>query len=135
MPLSFCFGREWFDFRKTLLKESNNMFSAVVMSLPALFQPYTSVSMVLLCLKKRRQGTNLSYGCFKVKLSSRQKDLAGWKQETLKPDSIIETILKQDEKYVWLGTAENLSEVLNLQPSRYLVNFSLPKVHNGEKIV
>lgn len=62
------------------------------------------------------------------------KDLAGWKQEALKPDSIIETILKQDEKYVWLGTAENLSEVLNLQPSRYLVNFSLPKVHNGEKL-
>ena len=56
LPLSFCFGREWFDFRKTLLKESNNMFSAVVMSLPALFQPYTSVSMVLLCLKKDGKG-------------------------------------------------------------------------------
>ena len=133
MPLSFCFGREWFDFRKTLLKESNNMFSAVVMSLPALFQPYTSVSMVLLCLKKDGKGQICLMDASSEAFIA-TKDLAGWKQETLKPDSIIETILKQDEKYVWLGTAENLSEVLNLQPSRYLVNFSLPKVHNGEKL-
>jgi histidine kinase-, DNA gyrase B-, and HSP90-like ATPase len=133
LPLSFCFGREWFDFRKTLLKESNNMFSAVVMSLPALFQPYTSVSMVLLCLKKDGKGQICLMDASSEAFIA-TKDLAGWKQETLKPDSIIETILKQDEKYVWLGTAENLSEVLNLQPSRYLVNFSLPKVHNGEKL-
>ena len=120
-------------FAKTLLKESNNMFSAVVMSLPALFQPYTSVSMVLLCLKKDGKGQICLMDASSEAFIA-TKDLAGWKQETLKPDSIIETILKQDEKYVWLGTAENLSEVLNLQPSRYLVNFSLPKVHNGEKL-
>ena len=109
------------------------MFSAVIVSLPALFQPYTSVSMVLLCLKKDGKGQICLMDASSEAFIA-TKDFAGWKQETLKPDSIIETILKQDEKYVWLGTAENLSEVLNLQPSRYLVNFSLPKVHNGEKL-
>lgn len=133
LPLSFCFGREWLDFRKTLLKESGDMFSAIVMSLPALFQPYTSVSMVLLCLKKDGKGQICLMDVTNDTFIA-TKSLAGWKQKTLKPNSIIETILKQDDTYVWGGNTECLSDDVNLLPSRYLINSVLPKVNGEEKL-
>lgn len=133
LPASFCFGREWFDCRKSLLKENGNMYSAIVISLPALFQPYSSVSMCLFCLKKDGKGTICLVDATDESFSS-LKDLAGLKQKSLKPDSIIETISSQDEKYVWGGKSENLSGDANLQPSRYLLSEILPKASEQEKL-
>ena len=133
LPMSFCFGREWLDFRESILKESGNMYSAVIISLPQLFQPYTSIPMCILCLKKDGKGTICLVDATDKSFSA-SKDLAGWKQNTLKTDSIIETILKQDEKYVWVGKSEDLSGEINLQPSRYLINDILPKANNGEEL-
>lgn len=60
--------------------------------------------------------------------------MAGWKQNILKADSIIETISDQDEKYVWIGKSEDLSGDINLQPTRYLINDILPKANDGEEL-
>lgn len=133
LPMSFCFGREWLEFRKSILKKSNNMFSAVVISLPALFQPYSSIPTILLCLKKDGKGQICLMDATNDAFLA-TKDLAGWKQKTMKPNSIIETILKQDETYVWGGNTECLSNEVNLLPSRYLINSVLPKANSEEKL-
>ena len=133
LPMFFCFGREWLEFRTSILKESNNMFSAIVISLPALFQPYSSIPTILLCLKKDGKG-QICLMDAKNDAFLATKDLAGWTQKTLKPNSIIETILKQDETYVWGGNAECLSDDVNLLPSRYLINSVLPKANSEEKL-
>lgn len=133
LPMSFCYDHVWLEFREFLLKKSGNMYSAIVISLPSLFKPYTAISMCLLCIKKDGKGTiclvDATDGSF-----SALKDLDGWKQNILKTDSIIETISKQDEKYVWVGKSENLSGEMNLQPSRYLISYILHKVNDGEKL-
>lgn len=133
LPMSFCYGRDWFEFRESLLMKSANVYSAIVISLPPLFKPYASVSMCLLCLKKDGKGTICLVDAIDETFSV-SKDLAGWKQSILKADSIIETISEQDEKYVWVGKAEDLSGDINLQPSRYLINDILPKANDGEKL-
>lgn len=133
LPMSFCYGRDWFEFRESLLMKSANVYSAIVISLPPLFKPYASVSMCLLCLKKDGKGTICLVDATDETFSV-SKDLAGWKQSILKADSIIETISEQDEKYVWVGKAEDLSGDINLQPSRYLINDILPKANDGEKL-
>ena len=46
----------------------------------------------------------------------------------------IETILKQDETYVWGGDAACLSDDVNLLPSRYLITSVLPKTTSEEKL-
>lgn len=133
LPMSFCYGRNWFEFRESLLKKSVNAYSAIVISLPPLFKPYASIPMCLLCLKKDGNGTiclvDATNGVF-----STSKDLAGWKQDILKVDSIIETISEQDEKFVWIGKSEDLSGDINLQPSRYLVDGILSKATDGENL-
>lgn len=133
LPMSFCFGREWLGFRKSLLKENGNLYSAIVISLPALFQPYTSVPVVLLCLKKDSKGRICFMDAANEAFIS-TNDQAGWKHKTLKTDSIIETISKQDEEYVWAGETEQLSDDVNLAPSRYLTNVFLPKTTTDEKL-
>lgn len=134
LPSSFCFGREWLDFRKSFFKDNSRKYSGIVISLPALLQPYSSVSMVVLCLKNDGKGQICLMDATDETFVA-TNDLAGWKQKTLKPDSIIETIVKQDEKYVWSGISEMVSEDANLQPSRYLINNFLPKVKQGEKLI
>lgn len=133
LPMSFCYGRDWLEFRESILKKSANVYSAIVISLPPLFKPYASVSMCLLCLKKDGKGTICLVDATDETFSV-SKDLAGWKQSILKADSIIETISEQDKKYVWVGKSEDLSGDINLQPSRYLINDILPKANNGEKL-
>lgn len=133
LPLSFCYGTAWSDFRKSLFKENGSTYSAIIISLPALLHPYTSVSMALLCIKKDGKGQICLMDATDEAFVS-TKDLAGWKQKTLKPDSIIETIVKQDERYVWVGSAETLSDEVNLQPSRYLIKNILPRAKKGEKL-
>lgn len=133
LPMSFCYDHVWFEFRKFLLKKRGNMYSAIVISLPSLFKPYTSISMCLLCLKKDGKGTICLVDATDESFSA-LKDLDGWKQNILKTDSIIETISKQDEKYVWVGKSEDLSGEMNIQPSRYLISCVLPKVNDGEKL-
>lgn len=133
LPLSFCFGKEWFDFRKSFFKDNEGIYSSVIISLPALLQPYSSVSMILLCLKKDGKGQICLMDATDEAFTA-IKDLAGWKQKTLKSDSIIESIVKQDEKYVWSGNYETISEEVNLLPSRYLIKNILPKAGIGEKL-
>lgn len=133
LPMSFCYGREWYDFRQSILKDSNNKYSAIVISLPAILQPYTSIKLVLLCLKKDGKGHICLMDATGDTFCA-TKDLAGWKKKTLKPDSIIETIQKRDEQFVWFGDTDMLSDEVNLQPSRYLINNFLPKAKKGEEL-
>lgn len=133
LPMSFCYDHVWLEFREFLLKKSGNMYSAIVISLPSLFKPYTAISMCLLCIKKDGKGTICLVDATDESFSV-LKDQDGWKQNILKTDSIIETISKQDEKYVWVGKSEDLLDDTNLDPSRFLVNVILPKVKDGEKL-
>lgn len=133
LPMSFCYDHVWFEFREFILKKSGNMYSTIVISLPSLFKLYTTISMCLLCIKKDGKGTICLVDATDESFSV-LKDLDGWKQNILKTDSIIETISKQDEKYVWVGKSENLSGEMNLQPSRYLISYILHKVNDGEKL-
>lgn len=133
LPMSFCYGRDWLEFRESILKKSANLYSVIVISLPPLFKPYASIPMCLLCLKKDGKGTICLVDATDDTFSA-SKDLAGWKQNILKADSIIETISDQDEKYVWIGKSEDLSGDINLQPTRYLINDILPKANDGEEL-
>ena len=133
LPMSFCYDHVWFEFREFILKKSGNMYSTIVISLPSLFKPYTSIPMCLLCIKKDGKGTICLVDATDESFYA-LKNQVGWKQNVLKTDSIIETISKQDEKYVWVGKSENLSGEMNIQPSRYLISYILHKVNDGEKL-
>lgn len=134
LPMSFCNATSgWFDVRK-LLWDKPNQFSTLVISLPAMLQPVSSVELCLVHYRNDGMGKVILADASSEIFFSR-RELAGLKEYILKVQAVLETIKQQDERFVWSGTANQLTGDVNLQPSRYLLNQYLPKVSNGELLV
>ena len=133
LPLSFCSASSgWFDLRKILL-DYHNSYSAYVISLPRLLYPYSSVETCLFMLCKDGKGKVILVDATNDNFCA-QHDAYGAKEFVLKPQSIIEAITTPDERYVWGGTARDLSDNLNLTPSRYLILQQIPSLQgNGSQ--
>lgn len=131
LPMSICYiSSGWIDVRKILL-DYQGQYSVLVVSLPPILQPMSSVSLCLLHIKKNHKDIVALMDATGDEFSAR-RDVAGYKEHVLKVQSIIETINSQDEKYVWVGTSKDLTGDVNLQPSRYLVSQVIPTPQNGE---
>jgi signal transduction histidine kinase len=134
LPMSFCYSpRLWFDVRK-ILWDKPNQYSTLVISLPRMMQPVIGVSLCLVHFKKDNKGLVVLADVTSEEFFSR-RDVAGYKEPILKINSILETIQQQDEKHVWVGSTNQLTEDVNLQPSRFLVSQFLPKLGKGERMM
>lgn len=133
LPYNFCSDSTgWFRVRNILLEHKD--YSALVVTLPSsLLYPTTSVQLCLVHFVKNHNNiialADVSGNEFLA-----HYDVAGLKETVLKVNSVFETIEKQDEKYVWVGTITP-DVVFNMQPSRYLITQSLPRLASGERYV
>lgn len=134
LPMSFCNASSgWFDLRK-IVYDYHKEISAMVIALPPMLQPATNVSLCLVSFFKSKQDIIVLADITGEEFFARQ-DIAGIKDFTLKVQSVVETIQKQDDKYVWVGHANDLDHSLNMTPSRYLLEQVLPKAKNGENYI
>ena len=134
LPLNFCFdSRGWFDVRKILL-DYPGKFSVMVVSLPPVLQPVTSVPLCLVNFVKDGRGLVSLVDASGPEFFARQ-DVAGAKELVLKVQSILETIRKQDEKHVWFGGVKDLNSTLDLTPARYILSQNLPEKYEGHRTV
>lgn len=134
LPMSFCNASSgWFDLRK-IVYDYHKEISAMVIALPPMLQPATNVPLCLVSFFKSNQDLVVLADITGEEFFARQ-DIAGIKDFTLKVQSIVETIQKQDEKYVWVGHASDLDYSLNMTPSRYLLERVLPKAKSGENYI
>ncbi len=134
LPMSFCNASSgWFDLRK-IVYDYHKEISAMVIALPPMLQPATNVPLCLVSFFKSNQDLVVLADITGEEFFARQ-DIAGVKDFTLKVQSVVETIQKQDEKYVWVGRASDLDHSLNMTPSRYLLQQVLPKAKSGEQYI
>ena len=135
LPMAFCFeSHGWFDLRKILFDKFPK-FSAAVISLPQMLRPVSAVNICLFVLMKDNKNMVYLMDATGPEFSATH-DLAGYTSCELKVQSIIETIKKGDERYVWSGYPTQLTDSLNLTPSRYLsVTTRLPRLKKGERYV
>ncbi len=133
LPCNFCTASQgWYEFRKALLHDKKPTYSILVITLPAIFEPYSSAKMCIVVVKKDNQGlVCLADASGDNFLST--NNIEGWKEKQLKVNSIIETIEQHDEEYVWVGRVPNLVDSFNLLPTRYLVENVIPIPRNGEE--
>ena len=134
LPQSFCFASQgWFDVRKILL-DYYGQYSVLLVSLPPMFQPVTSMPLCLVSFVKDGRGmvrlVDASGPDFFAK-----EDSAGAKRLVLKGQSILETIKKQDKKHVWVGSVKDLNSLLDLTPTRYILDQNLPEKYEGHRTV
>lgn len=134
LPLSFCsVSNDWLELRKILL-DYKGQFSAAVISLPKMLYPITYIDICVFILQKDKQGKVLLMDASSDIFCARQ-DILGDKEYVLKVQSVIETITKSDERYVWKGLISDLVGNFNLLPSRYLIPQILPKPSKNEHSV
>lgn len=134
LPMSFCNASSgWFDLRK-IVYDYHKEISAMVIALPPMLQPATNVPLCLVSFFKSNQDLVVLADITGEEFFARQ-DIAGIKDFTLKVQSVVETIQKQDEKYVWVGHASDLDHSLDMTPSRYLLERVLPKAKSGEQYI
>lgn len=132
LPMAFCNASSgWGDLRK-LLFENFPQFSAVVISLPNMQETFTSINICLLVLIKDNKNRVILIDASGSEFFATH-DIAGYTDIELKVESIIETINKQDEQHMWVGYPTDLTDSLNLTPSRYLVNKYLPIPKKGKE--
>ena len=134
LPMSFCNASSgWFDLRK-IVYDYHKEISAMVIALPPMLYPATNVPLCLVSFFKSNQDLVVLVDITGEEFFARQ-DIAGSKDFTLKVQSVVETIQKQDEKYVWVGHASDLDQSLNMTPYRYLLERVLPKAKSGENYI
>ncbi len=133
LPMSFCYASFGWGELRELLFDSAAQYDALVISLPSLFWPVATVKPCLLQLCQNGKGHVMLMDATDKSFSA-LRDEANY-NDTLKVKSIIESIEKQDEQFVWIGNAQDLTGDYNLTPSRYLVSNYLPKPKAGEKLV
>lgn len=134
LPMSFCNASSgWFGLRK-IVYDYHKEISAVVIALPPMLQPATNVPLCLVSFFKSDKDIIVLADVTGEEFSVHQ-DLDGGKNYTLKVQSIVETIQKQDEKYVWVGHVNELDSSLNMKPSRYLLKQLLPEAKSGENYI
>lgn len=133
LPMSFCNGPRWLKIRK-ILTDYNEKFSALVIALPPMLEPENRTPICFVSLYKDKRNLVVLANITGEEFFARQ-DTAGCKDYTLKVQSVLETIQKQDEKYVWVGDASDLVGSLNMAPSRYLYHQVLPVEKKGERYI
>lgn len=134
LPLSFCTASAgWLDLRK-ILWDYRNQYSAAVISLPRVLFPFTSVEICIFLLRKDKQGRVLLVDATSNNFCARH-DVFGDKEFELKVQSIVETVTKGDERFVWGGATSDLVGDVNLLPSRYLIKQHLSRPRRGEKLL
>lgn len=135
LPASFCSASSgWFDLRK-ILKDYHGQFSAVVISLPkGLLGPWTNVELCLLVLINDNENKVILVDATSSAFLAWQ-DFAGTKVHKLKVNTIIDAIKSHDTKCVWAGKPSELTDFMNLSPSRYLVEQFFPLPKSGEKLI
>lgn len=130
LPMSVCYtgnGHEGFNLRKVVRDLKATL---LVIALPQYVLPNTREKVCLLGIKKDQKGKIILLD------ASAQTFMANQQERGLRPllkvDSIIDTILLQDERLLWVGSYKDLSNNLSLLPARYLQIQDKPQLKKGE---
>ena len=129
LPLSYCYTTSgWFDVRKIMLDHKG--YSTMVIALPPMLQPFTSVPLCLVQFVKNNKGmivladaTSDDFKAFHT--------VAGKISFSLKVESIVESIRDCDERFVWVGDINMLNGDINMMPPRYLVKQNPAPIPEG----
>ncbi|MBE6339578.1 MAG: hypothetical protein E7069_02410 [Bacteroidales bacterium] len=129
LPLDFCYSNNgWFEVRN-ILKNYPGQYSALVISFSPLMLPVIGVSLCLLRIKKDNVGSVTLMDASDSEKFYIKEHIRGYKLNTY---SIIEALKKHDERYVWEGTSNQLSNDTNLLPSSYLASQVILSPKEGE---
>ena len=131
LPMKFCYESGKWPKVRNILNEYKGQYSAMVVALPPVLQPFSGITVCILLVNKSHKDIVALVDTSSMEFLAR-KDVAGTKEYELKTKSIIETIESQDEKYMWVGTSLMLKEYLILQPSYYLNAQHIPGPKKGE---
>ena len=135
LPMSFCFASSGFFALRKVLIDYHGLFSAAVISLPKdVLMPRSSVNICLFALFKDHKNRVMLVDATSSEFMAKH-DVAGIKRYELKVQAILETIEKHDSNHMWVGYPTELTDFLNLTPSRYLIEQTLPKPKLGENLI
>lgn len=132
LPMNFCYdGSGWFDVRK-ILWDYRGQFSMLVVGLPPVLQPLSGINLCLLHVKKNHEDKVVLVDATGEEFLAK-RDKAHRKEYVLNVQSVIEAIKSMDEKHVWIGNSSELTENINLMPSRYLMPQYIQQPKEGER--
>ena len=131
LPLSATYSITWQPFREYLVKNSHS-FLTVVISLPALFSPGTSIKCCMFLIEKKdnpdgnlvvfeADGVDFQYAKAPNPLGV-----------SLKTETILETLSILDDRFVKVVIPDESNRQYPLVPSRFFVEKELPVLKRGE---
>lgn len=131
LPLSATYSITWQPFREYLVKNSHS-FLTVVISLPAIFSPETSIKCCMFLIEKREnpegniivfeaEGSDFQY--------AKEPNPLG---VSLKIESMLETLSMMDERFVKVAIPGDSNRQYPLLPSRFFIEKELPVLKRGE---
>ncbi len=144
LPIGFCNSNGGWKEVRNVLRDNGSQYGTLVVSLPPLMTPITNVGLCLLKIMKNNAGAvTLMDATTSEEFYTREKHgrVDRYKLDTqaligkLRKHNDIHFLRKSDERYIWKGTTDKLSEGTNLLPTRYLVSRVIPSVKAGEKRV
>lgn len=131
LPLSATYSITWQPFREYLVKNSHSFFT-VVISLPAIFSPETSIKCCMFLIEKQENPEgNL------IVFEAEGNDFQYAKEPnplgvSLKIESMLETLSIMDERFVKVAIPDDSNRQYPLFPSRFFIEKELPVLKRGE---
>ena len=134
VPTSFCNDSSgWFNVRK-ILWDYRKDYSATVIALPKGVFLHTQTSFCLFMLTKDGKGevtlmdATSDYFCL-------HHTMADQFVQYLNAECVMDSFTKSNNSYVWKGTTSDLTNNVDLSPSRYLFERYKPEVSDGEEVI
>ena len=137
LPLSATYSITWKPFREYLVKNSHS-FLTVVISLPAIFSPGTSIKCCMFLIEKK----NNPDGNFVV-FEADGVDFQYAKDPnplgvSLKTETMLETLSIMDERFVKVVPSDEIvfkGSQYRINPSRFFMEKEFPILKNGETLI
>ncbi len=131
LPLSATYSITWKPFREYLVKNSHS-FLTVVISLPALFSPETSIKCCMFLIEKKDnpEGNLVVFEADGVDFQyAKDPHPLG---VSLKTETMLETLSIMDERFVKAILPDDSDHLYPLAPSRFFIEKELPVLKQGE---
>lgn len=131
LPLSATYSITWKPFREYLVKNSHS-FLTVVISLPAIFSPGTSIKCCMFLIEKKDNpdGNFVVFEADGVDFQyAKDPNPLG---VSLKTETMLETLSIMDERFVKAILPDDSDHRYPLAPSRFFIEKELPVLKQGE---
>lgn len=137
LPLSATYSITWKPFREYLVKNSHS-FLTVVISLPAIFSPGTSIKCCMFLIEKKDNpdGNFVVFEADGVDFQyAKDPNPLG---VSLKTETMLETLSIMDERFVKVVPSDEIvfkGSQYRINPSRFFMEKEFPILKNGETLI